>query len=433
MQADDIRQTIAETLEDAEMDVSQARLDAFAATGKDIGMHELDLDSLARLDLLVALETEYDAIVSPEQFSKFWGLNELVGFVINPPAKADVPVTETSHTVTTAEPLHTAETPRIVLVFQRAFRFCHTVAQLNKLLSTVDSHCTPLDMAALETAHSNLALLPPNTPQKFHAAIDEWLARITQWLSFAGKTAPEPFIASNLAPTLRFFMGAESRDSKTLIIGFSGKNRRSLFIPNTVLLQHLDVRRHDVLIVAEPRGGGFRSGIPPFGNGVTDLVNHICAMPLISQYQDIRLLGTSAGAYASLLTGHALNANRVLAIGGRFAKERHVFQSIKMWFLMRHYFKHGQCQKTLFNYATDKRRDFRFARRMSKFCEGTLLGIADPSADIGHNILGHVLTYGRLGDYLKLALLSDDLINNDAQRLEMVLSADRDTLALSPA
>ncbi len=202
---------------------------------------------------------------------------------------------------------------------------------------------------------------------------------------------------------------------------------------NTVLLQYFNAEQHDVLIVAEPRGGGFRSGIPPFGSGVTDLVNHICAMPLIRQYQDIRLLGTSAGAYASLLTGHALNANRVLAIGGRFAKERHIFQSIKMWFLMRHYFKHGHCQKTLFNYATDKRRDFRFARRMRKFCDGTLLAVTDPSTDIGHNILGHLLNCGRLGDYLELALLSDDLLSNDARRLELVLNADKSALSVNPA
>ena len=80
-----IRQTIAEALEFANAleHVTEQDLAAFVAGSQPLTIEQIRLDSLARMELLIALETEHGVAVTPAAFERFESLAAL----------ADAPIT----------------------------------------------------------------------------------------------------------------------------------------------------------------------------------------------------------------------------------------------------------------------------------------------------------------------------------------------------
>ena len=74
-----IRQTIAEALEFANAleHVTAQDLAAFVAGSQPLTIEQIRLDSLARMELLIALETEHGVAVTPAAFERFESLAAL--------------------------------------------------------------------------------------------------------------------------------------------------------------------------------------------------------------------------------------------------------------------------------------------------------------------------------------------------------------------
>ena len=221
--------------------------------------------------------------------------------------------------------------PYVVRVFQRAFRYCHTVAQLTKVFSTFEYRLTPKEIEYLFEWHQTGELLPAKTAIKFQQATTGWLNEIKKLMQHSGKSKPEPFSSHKLAPHITLFSGIGSAEDKTLIICFPPNGTRHLTIPNTVLMQHTDATRFDLLMVSDyfidnPHLLDYQLGSLPFGQHLTKVIEQLSKVELVNQYSRIRTMGFSAGAHPAIVAGYLLNAEMAHSISGRFHRKKRILK-----------------------------------------------------------------------------------------------------------
>jgi hypothetical protein len=101
-----------------------------------------------------------------------------------------------------------------------------------------------------------------------------------------------------------------------LLICFCGRANR-LMMPIPVFLQYINDEIYDVLILMDPSGLCFHSGIPELGENLKESIDELENIISISNYQNITTFGTSGGGCASLFLGVYLNAKQAISIGGR--------------------------------------------------------------------------------------------------------------------
>ncbi len=432
MSAEDIRATIVEALLDlnATKDVPAARLTAFESTGKDIRLGDLNLGSLGRMELLVALEVEHGAVIDPEAFLDLGSLNDVVALAQRAldggeaarPAERRLG-DEPDRSMERAE-----STPAIVRLFQRAFRSCRAVAQLNKLLKLLEHRLTPPQLATLRTWHEKGELIPAATSPRFAARLTEWLDQQGGLMDGTGKTRPEPYTAERIAPAAVLFRGPGEPEKKMLLICFPTVGARQMWMPNALLLQHTDAHEVDVLVLSDLWRTGFRAGVPLIGRDVDDLVGWIEGLGLASQYDRVRTLGCSAGAYPAMLTARRLDAELAVGICGRFPKlrPRHLRQIIDMhrnsWIAAR---RNPDARVLLIHGG--KRRDRMFARRTARMTGASRLQLKMPGRVVPHNVVRPLIEHGELGSFLRHCLFAsteDRLLARQGVRATLTIPID---------
>jgi hypothetical protein len=87
-------------------------------------------------------------------------------------------------------------------------------------------------------------------------------------------------------------------------------------MPIPVFLQYINSEIYDVLILKDPSGLCFHSGIPEFGDTLEESVSKLVNLVSLESYHDVITFGTSGGGYASLYVGYYLNAKKAISIGG---------------------------------------------------------------------------------------------------------------------
>ena len=229
MSLEEIRSVISIALEDAEVGegLTDSRLRAFEEGVADIVLEEIELDSLARLDLLVALEMEFGVVITPQAFLEFQSLVDVATYVAaaqeqgsagaspqDPPARVSVPTLDEN-------------APRVARVFHRALRHCRGAGEVSKLLQAFEHRLTPSEAAELLEWHEEGRLLPSDVPESFRLAADEWTARIGAMLARSGKPEPEAFVCHRIGPAAQHFEGPGDRAKKILLIGFSTREASS--------------------------------------------------------------------------------------------------------------------------------------------------------------------------------------------------------------
>lgn len=142
------------------------------------------------------------------------------------------------------------------------------------------------------------------------------------WRSVYG---PKPIVLSwQVRPYRREVIGpgvtlyTADRSARTLIIGFSGRAGR-LFLPLALVLQALDHRRYDLLIVADTRHLHFDTGIEGYADSLPDLARRLSDLASTRKYGSVITYGTSMGGLVALRMGQLMKADRAIAAGGRFA------------------------------------------------------------------------------------------------------------------
>lgn len=402
-----VRQTIVDALTCMEPPpgISPARFAAYALGERDIRLRDLALDSLARMELLIALELEQDTVISPDDFLRFASLDDIAAHVVAQRA-ASLPPTPTSAAITpTDSPAARRASSAIVRLYRRAFALCRTVAQLEQIHLNLEHRITPLELTDLDRCHRQGHLLPPQAGPKFHTAASAWLRRQTDALHQSGKPAPEPYRARRILPAVTHFHGPGGRAEKTLLLCFTANGRR-LMVPHAALLQHLDARHYDVLVIADPWRGSFRTGVPLLGRDVDAVVRWVADQRWLRDYPRLRSLGLSAGAYPAILAGQALGAELTLSVSGRFPAERHLLTILTMLRKLRAAARQGTRAPVVLSANEDSSRDRNFARIVAWLVGGKRIGVHMAGGRIGHLMLEPLLTHGHLGPFLDRCLLA---------------------------
>jgi acyl-coenzyme A synthetase/AMP-(fatty) acid ligase len=422
--SDQVRESVIDVVKAHAADqLNPALIKAFERGESDITLREIDMDSLARMEMLIALEIDYDAIITPQEFREILTLGDIVAHVLSlqsqhrqqhdacPPESPPESASQTNNSASAA-PAASCR-PYVIRFFQRTFSYCHTVAQLNQALTTLEHRLTPTDIELLYQSNCSHQLIPSTAAAKFHTALTLWLQKIKGMMLNSGKQEPEPFVSRRVAATLTHYAGPGSPADKALLVCFTPRNTRYLMMPNAVLLQHADAARFDLLIVTEPLNEAYRRGAPILGGNVTEMIESIAKLKLISNYSRIRTLGCSAGCYPAVIAGYLLGGELAVGVGGRFHSWRHpgwiAERIVNTWRAVRR----GNCARVLMCYDIDKTRDRNYSKLIAWLSGGSLVAIEFADGIVGHRVLSRLLERGELAPYLArtvFAEMDDELI-----------------------
>ena len=430
--SDHIRKYIVEALGRYATDhLKPTLITAFVKGDTDIRLRKIKMDSLARMDLLVALEVEYDAIIPPQELAQFRSLGNIVARVLSARLQDEreqvvrPQVSNPISIVTVTNSQH-----YVVQFFQRIFSYCHTVAQLNKALTTLEHRLTPIEVEILHERNRTHQLISSSAAEKFHAALNHWLQRVKGMMLHSGKQEPELFVAHRIASTVTHFVGPGSPADKTLLVCFSGAGDRGLTIPNVVLMQHTDSVRYDLLVIAEPLNESYRLGVPLLGSNVTEVIESIAKLDLIRNYSRIRTLGCSAGSYPAVIAGHILGAELAVSVAGRFhKKKRHPIKFLERIFTTLRAVRKRNCSRVFMSFATDDTRDRYYARIIARLCGGSLVAVEFTNGSVGHLIFQQLVEREELAPYLAhtiFAEMNDELITT--QRANVIINFPEDKI-----
>ncbi len=398
-----VRQTIAQALlTNSEDEQMSSILAEFEMGDIDITLGDLDIDSISRMDLLVALEVNHNTIITPQEFTKFRSLGNIVAHVLLPEQNQEEEILLRTAFVDSIETT-TLSRPYVVTFFQRTFNCCQTVAQLNKAFTTLEHRLTPGDMQNLLKWHTSQHLIPATAEKKFHAACNLWFSRIQKMILDSGNDEPEPFTAHRVHPCVTHYKGIGSTIDKTLVICFSVAGGRSLMMPNAILMQHTDSAKYDLLVVSEPLNQSYRLGIPLLGNSVNEVIESLTEFDLINQYKKIRVLGCSAGCYPAIIAGYRLGAELVSCVGGRFHSERHPGKILERIFISWKGIHKNQNTKVLMSYDPNVTRDRHYAKLFAWLTGGKLFTVKN----VGHNILEKLTERGQLAQFLQHTIFEE--------------------------
>lgn len=174
--SDDIREFIIQTLDErAIKNFKPLFVTALIKGEVDIKLNKFELDSLARMDLLVALEVNYDTIITPAELAKFRYFGHLVARVLSQAKDKEAKIT--SCKVSASNHIERLDYPQhhIVQLIRRAFSYCSTVTHFNIMLETLENRITPLEVEMLGMCNNSHQVLPNNAANKYHEALIFWL------------------------------------------------------------------------------------------------------------------------------------------------------------------------------------------------------------------------------------------------------------------
>lgn len=421
---------IAALSEDAKVRLKPAIIDAFEHGDSDIPLDDVELDSYARMELLVMLEVDYDAVITPETFATFSSLGDISAWALSAPSQGEAPTRNRPTTRDAQEAAQQSDADaRTLRFFRRVCHHCRTVAQLHKALATMEYRLTPLQQTLLRDQYLSGQLIAADVADKFHAALSAWFETIHRQMRDSGKRQPEPFVSRRIAPSVTHFAGPGSPSDKTLVVCFAGKGDRKLLMPNAVLMQYADAVRYDLLVVAEPLQEGYRHGVPLLGRNIDEVIEWLAQLQLMRDYQAVRTFGCSAGGYAAVIAGYGLGAELAVSSGGRFHAERYPRRILDRFLTTWRAVRKGRCSRTLMSYSADKTRDRVYARVIAYLTGGSLLAVEFTDANVGHLILQRLLQRGELAPYLAntiFAELDNEIVT--AERTNVVLTLPAGTL-----
>lgn len=136
----------------------------------------------------------------------------------------------------------------------------------------------------------------------------------TEKLMLQGSEKIRPFVRHKLSDNVFYYNSGNI--NKNLLICFCGKANR-LMMPIPVFLQYINNEIYDVLILMDPSGLCFHSGVPGFGDTLEESIRRLSSLVSSRNYQQVTTFGTSGGGCASLYVGTYLNAKKAISVGGR--------------------------------------------------------------------------------------------------------------------
>ncbi|MEN3976842.1 hypothetical protein [Emcibacter sp. SYSU 3D8] len=194
---------------------------------------------------------------------------------------------------------------------------CRTQADYYRLAIMAECNAVPSDMAVL---FRHMDRLPKESL--------EWAER-TRALMFAQADIVQPFRRTLVSSHVAFFTTRQAPDEpRDLILACCGLVDR-LQVPISVVLQHLDGRRFDVLLVRDPTRRIYLQGVPDYGSDLRLVAERIRRDVNLDAYRSVCSLGTSGGGWASFILGSLLGADRAISMSGK--PPGLTFRLARMW------------------------------------------------------------------------------------------------------
>jgi hypothetical protein len=263
---------------------------------------------------------------------------------------------------------------------------CRSENQLNRLHIQLEVILTPREMRSL-------ADLPPLHPLSVLSG--RWLEKIENF-SPGILTSPQQFNRRVLAKNVMLYQDPEVGPSrKSLLVGFTGNGRR-LGLPISVLLQCLDSRAWDVVLLFKGRDKrSYLTGIRGVSRRLAGVVRYVRKSTQADRYRRIVTFGTSAGGFAAALAANFLHAARGVSICGF---KRHARLSLGVRCRLKVHEVLGIPRPALeLVYGEDRIDDYEGALAVQKLLGGRLRPI--PGVN-DHNLLGAMLKRGQLAEFL---------------------------------
>jgi hypothetical protein len=213
-------------------------------------------------------------------------------------------------------------------IFDRLVPTCTTVNEVNRVLIALDNRMTPREADRLIRHVTRLErrsrlrrrirrALPGGAPVGFDPLTPaaEWAAKAGRQLSHG--TPPDQVPVRGVAVRRGAVLyQAGARPADVLVVGFTGHMRR-MMLPTPVFLQQIAPLGADVLLLAARGRSGFRSGVAGHSTDLPSTVRWLEGVIAEHGATTVVAVGTSAGAFPSVLAGHALGLPAVLAAGTR--------------------------------------------------------------------------------------------------------------------
>ena len=185
------------------------------------------------------------------------------------------------------------------------FLACRKPADFYRLQILLECECVPSELAA---AFQYESVLPPE-------ALD-WVAT-TRAMMFAQSRGIQPFARRRIRNHALLYAAPDLTDEpRDLLVAFCGLADR-LQVPIPVVLQHLDARRTDVLLLRDPTKRIYLQGVPGYGPGLAEVAERIRRDLDIARYRTVRTFGTSGGGWAAFTVGSMLGADRAISMSGK--------------------------------------------------------------------------------------------------------------------
>jgi acyl-CoA synthetase (AMP-forming)/AMP-acid ligase II/acyl carrier protein len=110
------------------------------------------------------------------------------------------------------------------------------------------------------------------------------------------------------------FYKQAKKTNKKLVIGFTSMAMRML-TPTVNILEALQELDADLLILLDPHRAFFEKGIPEIGDNYFGISDWLKAFSQNNQYENLVVIGTSAGGLSAIIVGSLLKCEKIIAIG----------------------------------------------------------------------------------------------------------------------
>lgn len=238
--------------------------------------------------------------------------------------------------------------------------------------------------------------------EELKSTVRSWVESEMAHLQLMGKAEAEPFLRRDLRRSMTLYTDGASRADKTLIVGIPGANNR-LMMPVAALLQALDARTVDIVLIRDPTRTVFFNGLEGFAETRDGLIDALPGYLDFGAYRQVVSLGVSAGGLPALLIGLRLGLAATLVCGGDTPNDPRQAEigGPAAAAALTEAGKRGFATRVTIAFGAQHDADREAARELGEFIGVEPLEVTNDEGDVRHNILFPLAKEGRLPSFLR--------------------------------
>jgi len=374
--------------------------DQIKAVGGEVALNELEIDSLATMELLVAVELEFGLTLTTKQVRSCQTLKDISGLINQSPVHDANDGSERGLISDVGD----NAASKIVRLYQRLSKNSLSRNRRGKIHAALDNRITPAELETLAAYYLGCPEQVAGDP--FHDFTQHWLEGLIARMPKQSWTGNQQFKRRRLAHGVELYADSGATDDKKLLLCFCG-NMQRLMMPLPLFLAHLDPNEFDVLLVKDTGRKGFREGVPNYASSAAELLNKLAALHPFDRYTNRYAFGTSGGGAIALLAGCMFDFDATSVVGASDSGFRTMVEDESDWLSLRR--SQGNQRPTItLVYGSQSRVDKRAAIALDEMLGVHHTEITSAAESMKHNCLYSVVKAGRFSELLSTTLLLPD-------------------------